>query len=464
MSTAEAVLETPPGRSQPGFDFLSPERQQKFDLLLHLLANLPRPLLVSGPEGIGKSTLLRLLQQAQQDGWRICRLQGGEELSFEAVQQQLAECLGLENAGELDRALAQREAGGGLVILAIDDGGDLLPGVLDAVCRLAAHHPALRVVVTLRPDDLHVKTVTDAWAIEEGHVIELPPLDLSQTRDYVQALWVRAGQGAVDEALVREIYHRSHGIPARIREQTQARIGKPPLRWRQALAKPVYIALASLVAVAVALTYWQQRSVGEKRQAKAPAAVAVEPAAKPSPVAAEPQVVAGETEPQVSEAAPQLPAAVAETVPAPPSPETVTEPVAESPPPDAAPEAEPVAKIATAEAQPLTPAEILVSLGVHTSDWLLQQPERHFTLQIAAFDKLEDLAGFVREHPGLQPLAYYRKQRRGRAWYPLLYGVFPTLEAARQAQAKLPPGLKKPWLRRLRSVQKEIRALQSSQP
>ncbi|BCX82082.1 DamX protein [Methylomarinovum caldicuralii] len=455
MSTAEAVLETAPERSRTGFDFLSSERQQKFDLLLHLLANLPRPLLVSGPEGIGKSTFLRLLQQATQDGWRICRLQGGEDLSFEGVQRQLAECLGLANAGELDRALAQREAGGELVILAIDDGGDLLPGVLDAVCRLAVHHPALRVVVTLRPDDLHVKTVTDAWAIEEGQVIELPPLDLPRTRDYVLALGARAGQGTVDEALVREIYHRSHGIPARIREQTQAHIGKPPLRWHQALAKPVYIALALLIAVAAALTYWQQRSGGAKTQADASAAVAVEPVAKPPPVAAEPQLVAGATEPQVSELAPQPPAP-------PPSPEeAVTEPVAESPALDAAPAAEPVAETAAAEAQPLTPAEILVSLGVHTSDWLLQQPGQYFTLQIAAFDKLEELAGFVREHSALQPLAYYRKQRRGRAWYPLLYGVFPTLEAARQAQTKLPPGLRKPWLRRLRSVQKEIRALQS---
>ncbi len=483
MSTAERLVDVQSPSSRRRYDFLAPERQQKFDLLLHLVANLPRLILLSGPDGIGKTTFLHQLKAEALAGWRVCLLEAEERLNLETVQQSLAGELGLRETTEaaLSAQLQRMAAANEVLVLALDEGGRLLPGVLDALWRFAARYDALRMVVTLRPDDLHVKGVTDRWAVEEAHVIDIPPLSEDQTRAFVSRLWARLGRQEPDDSVVRAVYGRSHGIPARVRREVLERIGRPPVRWHRAMAKPVYVALGIVVSLVIGLTYWQQRhpvvTGAETGESRAEKRIVTEPAPRqtlprpPASVTPVPEIDSPGTEKSVGQGVASVPEADS---PAAMHAEQVAAPVAtdasaapESRRDDAASTAQSAAEAPSAEEsepEPVDSEALPETLGIKDARWLLAQDPRHFTWQIGAFDDMGELIQFARRYRQLQPLAYYRKQRRDRQWYSLLFGVYPTVKAARQALAGLPAEIGRPWLRRLRSVHTEIRAARSAQP
>jgi type II secretory pathway predicted ATPase ExeA len=93
--------------------------------------------------------------------------------------------------------------------------------------------------------------------------------------------------------------------------------------------------------------------------------------------------------------------------------------------------------------------------------WLLAQNPGHFTLQILGVGKEDSLKRFVAENPSLNkhPMAYYRTRYRGKAWYPLLCGVYPTEKEARTAIQSLPDTVRRsnPWIREFAGIQTAIR-------
>jgi len=74
----------------------------------------------------------------------------------------------------------------------------------------------------------------------------------------------------------------------------------------------------------------------------------------------------------------------------------------------------------------------------------------------------ESLLNFIKVHKLLQNqnVAYYKTVNRGKQWYPLLYGVYPTKSEAADATKELPGKIQKsiPWIRKISAVQKEVRA------
>ncbi|HHJ38154.1 MAG: hypothetical protein AXA67_03430 [Methylothermaceae bacteria B42] len=495
------------------FNYLSPERRQKFDLLLHLLVNLSQPLLLTGPEGIGKSTFLSCLQEFAPDGWRVCTVECTPQLSFEEIENTLGRFLGVEKATlsetepALIRPLANMQRDGRILVLALDNAGCLMPGVFDAVCRFISTDPALRLVATLRPDELHVKASTDPWAVEQAHVIELPPLTESQCGEFVRSLWSKSHRSSdpFTEEIGRRIYRESHGIPAGIKRLAQEFKGNPPIYWHKAMAKPVYLGLTALVLAVVGMTWWYQSKAPEApepgssvvdRKEKTSIPVVVKSA--PSPVENEKQEIAENPKSSVKaenlrEKAGPLPvetgsAEMPEDVLAREGSKLKQAPISHARLNESLPKAEPeIKKTSPAPSQPpvtlnktkiepetlsrspenpvtkasQNPGELLetklASLGIKDRAWLLAQNPSNYTLQIAAFDKPEDLLAFAKRYAHLGSLAVYRKKRMGKDWYSLVYGVYTDNIEAKQAIKRLPPALGNPWLRRVGVVQKEIR-------
>ncbi len=497
MSTAEPLFEFSQFlQYKGGFDFLSPERQQKYDLLLHLLANLGQPLFLSGPDGIGKSTFLQHLHEHPPPGWRICLSQASPELNLEQVQQALARCLGVKDASEksLPSQLETLWRHDETVVLALDEVGSMIPGMLDTVCRFAAQCPALRLVAAVRPDDLHIKAVTDPWAVGEAHVIELPPLTESQCTDYLNRLWTRLGRsGEPDQAAALEIYRRSHGIPARIRQEVMDLVGRPPMRWHLALAKPVYLALGIVGVAVVAVTYWQAPLLRQL-----PAADKAEPVLPPKPQE-KPTVLATEASPaaQPSSFLPQenpkdlvrsagdrvtggpqsavpTPPPIAEPLPS--VSDRAVQPAAVSEPKALPGESQVLKTSAQAEENSNTqaadvPAEApkpptealgldlepkLKALGVNSQQWLARQKPTHFSLQLAVSDRPENLLALAKRYPKLRPLTIAVKTEQGRSRYVLLYGAFADIGAVERAVRKLPADIGSASVRRFSSVQMEF--------
>jgi DamX protein len=92
--------------------------------------------------------------------------------------------------------------------------------------------------------------------------------------------------------------------------------------------------------------------------------------------------------------------------------------------------------------------------------WLLSQNSAYYTIQILGVHDEKRLLRFIKSdlpEPGTN-LAYYQTSYKGKDWYPLLYGVFPSQKEASSALKKLPVHIQKssPWIRKLSSVHKAI--------
>jgi DamX protein len=92
--------------------------------------------------------------------------------------------------------------------------------------------------------------------------------------------------------------------------------------------------------------------------------------------------------------------------------------------------------------------------------WLLKQMPSSYTIQLVGLQDEKGIADFIKRHSVDGPIAYYRTQRNGKPWFPVLYGAYSTRDRAVAARSKLPESLinSGAWLRTLGSVQKDIRA------
>ncbi len=92
--------------------------------------------------------------------------------------------------------------------------------------------------------------------------------------------------------------------------------------------------------------------------------------------------------------------------------------------------------------------------------WVLNQSAKSYTLQLLS-SKEEHIINDYLTNPTIpEPTAYYKANVLGEDWYSVVYGVFPTFEAAQQNMRLLPPGLLryKPWVRTFADVQRAIKA------
>jgi len=99
----------------------------------------------------------------------------------------------------------------------------------------------------------------------------------------------------------------------------------------------------------------------------------------------------------------------------------------------------------------------------HRESWLLQQPEALFSLQLVGSRNEKSIADYIRRHKlDENQAAYYRGNHQGAAWYVLMYGLYPTREAALEGRDTLPARIRKakPWPRSLKAVHASIRELQ----
>lgn len=253
---------------------ITKERTQKLELLVHLLSNLPQALAVCGPEGIGKSTLLEVLQQRKTDVWQYCPIQGNAALSFELVKRQLATVL----AGSAGYSSAAAQGRPKQIVLIVDNAGELVPGLITMLIQYAAANPVVKVIFALTHDELQVKRVSDR-AIDDCHIVEIPALSEKQCSDFLQYLSTQPHANvsfkAITESMVAHIYRQTHGVPGQIIAQvsglTSPQQGSQ-LKWLLAAA----VGGALVIAAGVAL--WLSSASTEKdKQAPTPAVAESKP-------------------------------------------------------------------------------------------------------------------------------------------------------------------------------------------
>jgi DamX protein len=240
------------------------ERTQKLDLLLHLLSNLTQSLVVCGPEGIGKTMLLTLLQERNTELFRYCLIQANDNVSFEAIQEQLAHTLSDKSVPSLSAALSQYESQHKQVVLIVDNAGELVPGLIYAIIQYAAANPVLRVIFSLTHDELQLKRGSDK-AIDDCHIVEIPTLSEKQCGDFLQQLSARPALNlsfkAISENMIAHIYCETHGVPGRIIAELS---GKPSRKHGGALKWTLALIVSGAIAVAIGLQWQPWQHINKK--------------------------------------------------------------------------------------------------------------------------------------------------------------------------------------------------------
>jgi DamX protein len=238
---------------------LSIERAQKLDLLKHLITNLQQSLVVCGPEGIGKTTLLENLVAGKSDSWIVYSIKGTVQLSFEQAQADLLQYLQQNEHAfvgqNLEQILSTAEKNNQKIVVLIDDAGFLAPGLIGSLCQFASAFSALRVIFALTADELHVKNSSDK-AIDGCHFIDVPALSEQQCGDFLKNLASKPGAiisaDNLNSAMIGKLYQETHGIPGKIVNMQKGQVKVPPLsNWQWISA-----AAALLIAVIVGFFLW----------------------------------------------------------------------------------------------------------------------------------------------------------------------------------------------------------------
>jgi DamX protein len=254
-----AQIDTP----DSGYPLISRERTEKLELLNHLITNLARAVVVCGPEGIGKTRLIKSFQETTLESWIFCWIKSDNKLSLGKIQELLSETIGqnmpdlkvesLENV--FDRMASWRMR----IVLVIDDAGNLAPGLIEKIVSYTNSKPVLRVIFALTHSELYLKNGTDP-VIEDCYQIEIPPLSEKQCGEFLEYLSTlpkpRIQFSAINESMVAALYRGSHGIPGNLLTQLPA--ADSPKKTDHSMTILTYAVIA-LIVVALGVQWWSSR-------------------------------------------------------------------------------------------------------------------------------------------------------------------------------------------------------------
>ena len=476
----------------PGFKFFPAQRKPVLGQLHHLARYSQLLLVVTGPEGSGK-TLVRqaLVASSNKQAVQSVVITPQDTADSSVLLQQIAQALNVARA-DYDAIMAQviqLALTGQEVYLLVDDAERLTGAAVETLLRLAEGNPEGRPHVFLFGEPSLVGRL-EALVEGEGrfHAIALQPYEEDETREYLTLRLEGAGAGldCFTEEQIVGIHERSGGWPGVINEVARdelleamqsAKSRKRGGGWQLPLPGKHLLAVVALVCIIVVVFLLRS---GDKPQveptttqlpldgggqvaAGAPATSiefaeeedAATPAA-PEPLMREPLAAAASPEEEGAPAG-ELDDSFAESVPpaeiAPPAPVAAAAPKPAPPPPAAtapAPAPQPQPQPAARPQQPSAPARSTAS------GWYANQPATHFLVQVMGTGSQSKAQALVNRYGG--DYHYFTKQHQGKPLHVLTYGSFANRDAAVAAIRVLPAELQtgKPWIRSFASVQQEI--------
>ncbi len=488
------------------------ERSQKLDLLIHLISNLRQSLVICGPEGIGKTTLLNEFKERKNNVWPIVTLQSSEDLSFETLQKKILQFLiqaspKFKNE-DLSSALSILDKQGQKIVVLIDNAGQLVPGLISNIIQYATASESLRIVFALTQDELHLKNSSDK-SINDCHFIEIPPLTEKQCGIFLQNLSSKPNAvvsiNAVNEQLVEKVYRQTHGIPGKIKFEL------PKITRGKESSGYLWLVGAFLVSVLIAAglkfsVFNQSNKKVEKEvtftvDIKKPEEIKFSPLTEPTDFLNVEDSVLPEVVEFVGPIKPEIVDLIGEE-----GVEKVVDkksvfvdkkeneliqkkPLKEEASPSEAPlinnEMEEVKTKATdikdkqkaiVEEKDKKPAPIIekkqekikdaapkivkklpVEVEGKESQWIFQQPKQNYTIQLMVLSKRKSAEAFlVKNKPLQEQLKFFRLNKKSEK-YVLIYGSFKNFASASKQMKSLPAKYKKSWIRRIKAVQREIK-------
>ncbi len=500
----------------PGFKFFPAQRKPVLGQLHHLARYSQLMLVVTGPQGSGKTLLRQALvastnKQAVQSV--VVSARGASDAA--SVLGQVAQNLDVAQP-EMQAILSkvvQLALTGQEVYLLVDDAEQLDESALQALLELAAGVPEGRPHVFLFGEPSLIAGLDELNVEEERfHIIELAPYSEEETREYLEQRLEGAGRGieVFSREQIVDIHENSDGWPGNINQVARDTLIEAMIASRTTAKRPSMgfkmpkkhvLALSAVVVVAVAAAVLMPKK-GEKAPADAPAAQAqltlgdgkqganIEFSGSSQPV---PLPLGGQSQPVMREPLAQAagmgegeegsPAGDTALQPGnpPPTVTTIAPPqgVAAGPAPtpvqpvqQVAPAQKPVATqpakpVATAKPAPAPtqvavakpaakPAEKPAAGGTGNSSWYAGQKPGNYVVQILGTSSEASAQAYVKAQGG--DYRYFKKDLQGKPLYVVTYGSFASRDAAVAAIKNLPAKVQagKPWPRTVASVQQEL--------
>ena len=531
-------------RLDPKFFYASTALMQRLDLLTHLTQFGESVVVVTGPPGSGKSTLMsRFVDQANSQ-WQLCLLDGNE---IEQMTVRLSQALRIDAAANesdlLSRWAARTDASQLLVVL-VDNAEQLDQSACNRLCGLLGQPQGERVRIILfgTPDiQQRVKQALEERACARTtQMLEVPRLSAEDTSSYLMyrlAVAGFSGESPFTTTEVRAICKAADGRPAEINRLAHDALvdhqnrasGRPPMAPKTSSRHrgPLWLSASLGILVVAAYVGWQRLSLSLDNQQtlpqlarittqqqiplrlpEPPPATVFVPTGKGGTVAASNgQAGLNTRHPAASEAEPDnpRPSAAAPAAGASPAgeprtaqntrdesaastvvalqrpeatePQTISSQRAEQPPLE-----QPATDLATTEPdQPAAREQVTTMLagqaesgpdadhssnGPHREAWLLRQSPKSYSLQLLGSRSEKSVSRFIEDNRlDLRQTAYYRGNFKDSEWFVLLYGLYPSRNAALEARERLPAALRKgkPWPRSLESVHSAIREINPQQ-
>ncbi len=424
-------FETKSSNSEVTKTLLSAERAEKLDLVLHLIATQNQPVAITGPAGVGKTTLFNTLQQCPEVSSDCCYLAVEQTDTQASILQKSAKVLNLsEDQGwqlALDQCLKQRQ-----LILLIDDAGTLKPGVLDALNEFAAQHDHLKLVYALSQDESSIKLHTDP-SLDACHFVEIPPLTERGVRDFLMNLSAVTKAPisfqAINDEMVRQLYEESSGLPGKISQSL------PQINTSVGAQQNTLYVVVVLVAALALLTYVLFHSDSEQEievlsapvHSGSPSNDDILSKGKPNA----PREVASTMATESSSDKP-----IIENLSPPDSEDSVATQTTVEPSASQAPAQQVLADTHSASSvQPVADGEA----------WLMKLPNDHYILQLMVLTQSGHHLQLKKQYPKLDQIFEIKSKANGK--YYLVYGDFADYQQAKAFTQRLPDKLRQAWVR-----------------
>lgn len=518
LSGAESIEEyyqlghDPFAARTPGFKFFTPQRKTVLAQLHHLARFGDQVLLVTGPEGSGKTLLRQVLVASSNKDTTQCVVTTAREFASTSTLTsffcQAVNASGRDSHSLLLRAGQLQETGVNLYLI-IDDAHlleqDALQELVD-LSRVSESDAPLRIF--LFADDSIQPMLDRISADEEGaewlHLIPLQPYTVDETRDYLAQRLEAAGQGVelLDEDQIQWIHRHSGGWPGRINEAGRQSMREAmeehdsPAATRSGALPIKSLVAVLLVAVGIGFAWFmgdrQEEpattvlelpdpvvpvDVTEDRQLAELKEFNAEPGVVPSalangqtPVSSEPPQPAasapvigrsatvnlfpsssadGQTAPAAESTAPVSPG---QTAPA------NTAPVVE----EVAPQVAQIAPAETPKPAPQASAQATASASSAAagggSDWYRAQASGRYVLQVLGSHSRGAADDFVRKNSGVADLHIFETTHQGKPWFVVTQGSYTGRQQAQQGISGLPEPMRRanPWPRSIGDIQQAL--------
>ncbi|WP_455203943.1 AAA family ATPase [Kaarinaea lacus] len=461
-------------------------RSQRLDILLHLAQYGNELLLITGADGMGKTTMLEQFIKKAQKNWKICTVNAHSNMDEEQLLYRLCHGFNLSLDGtdlhstimNTKRRLEEMLISSPTVIIVVDNAHILSTSAIALLNDLAKVRNKksganLRIMLFAEPQIKIQFADSELEGKQKNGVrkIDLPPFDEQQTGELIRHRIKAAGLQAnhtFTEAAISKIYKQSNGVPGEIVELAHRILFEMTPLKRRTKPKPMaeekppttkspmgLVALLIAVVIAAVVLMFQEEinqlyksSVSKTPRIDKSEEKTEQPLAIP--------------EQNLDEKAARLEAKYEELMET-ESTETPSEPTKTQKEEFVAPQDTttkiPVTKPSSPQAS--TKGKVNLIIKINQAQWLLEQHPGHFTLQLVAGRQKTTVNNFLNQHklPAKQ-LAYYRSINNKQAWHTLVYGIYPNYASAQKAIKTLPRSVRKvkPWIRQIKSIQKEIKA------